>query len=231
MEKEIIEHNLQCAEALLIEGQLEEANKVLRETLTLSQYNIKVSQDILFLYIEREMYEEALKLFQIYHNEKGEELSSDFSVEDITKWCDEKNKKTAAYAHEYSKSFQKNKSLKANLFCFIREVNISDEYIEFVFKNRTDRYLWQSLKDSYITKKDTPRSPYSDTKDHVVFVFDDHTYKLRIDPVFEDLQDTQLFLKEVRKHCKLRTQKAKNNFMWVIIALLLFIALLFLKIR
>jgi hypothetical protein len=231
MNKNFIEQYLQLAEASFENEKRGEVNQLLQEALNLSQYDKKVGQDILFFYVDKEMYEEALQLLNNYKKETGEDLPSDFSVEDLANLRDEKEKTESRYAKQDIKVFKKRKSLKSNLFCFIKQVRISDEHIEFVFKNRVDRYPWSTLSDSYITKKDTPRGPYSDTKDHVIFVFNKHKYKLRIDPVFDDLEDTNIFLKEVEKHCNLRIQKKKVNTLWIILCVVLVILLIYLGVR
>ncbi len=231
MNKKTIEHNLQRAEALFGDEKPGEANQLLLEALNLSNYNNKVSQDILFIYIEREMYQEALDLSHTYRNETKKDLSSDFTLEDIEKYRYEKEKKDSKYTNQDVRVFKKNKSMKSNLFFFIQEVKVSDSHIEFVFKNRTDRYPWASLLDSYISKKKTPRGPYSDTKDHIVLAFNNRKYKIRSDPVFEDLQDTNIFLKEIQKHCELRIQKKKDTIFWLFIVIGTLVLLLYLRFR
>jgi len=231
MNKKPIEQKIQRAETLLEQDEAQEANQILLEALKSSKYDKKLSQEILFLCIEREMYDEALQLFHDYKTATGQDLPSDFAVQDVKNWAIEKAKKTSAYAEQYVKVFKKRTSLKSNLFCFIREVRISDDYIEFAYRNRTDRHMWSTLSDAYITKKETPRNPYSDTKDHIVFVFGRRKYKLRTDPVFEDLEDTNIFLKEVRKHCTLRTRKAKGNILWLVLVVCVSLVLLYLLIK
>ena len=96
MERNSVEQNLQLAEALLADEKPHQAEQILLETLQVSNYERKLSQDILFLLIQTEMYDEALTLIEDYKKQVGEDLPSDFSVEDITIWRDDKRKKESA---------------------------------------------------------------------------------------------------------------------------------------
>lgn len=193
-------------------GRAVEAKAILRLTLNRYPEEKGLYHDAVNIYLAGKMFEEAIEVFGLYKKRFGEELRTDYTLEDINKEKAEYQKRVRQYDAGKTKVFtrmsiyERGRLSNLPMIFPVREITMSPEGIILKKGKREFRYQWPEVVDVRIEQRKGHKGYFlgEDVVRTLLIRTGDRTFKIDISARFPDFKDSEILLRELQRYKMVR---------------------------
>lgn len=206
------EAGIRKANECMAAGKVEEAKLALQSILHSFPAEKGIYHDAVNIYLAGKLFDEAIAVFGLYKEKFGEDLHTDFTLEEIQREKKLHDSATRYYESAKAKVFRRMSIFARGRFSNlpmvfpVKEIAVSSDGIAFKKGGQEYRYRWTEINNVYIRSREGYKGYFLGEDVIRTLHIEAHgrTFRIDISTKYPDFKDSDILVQELGKHFDLK---------------------------